>query len=242
MPTALVTGASKGIGAAVARRLAADGFDVAVHYHTDTAGARRTVEAVKKLRRRAVAIKADLSSPRDLEWLAQEATGTFPRLDCLVHNAGVYERRKFAEMTGTAWVATRLVDLDAPAVLTHQLLGKLARDSSIVFVSSIAAVRGSKHGAHYGAAKAGLLGLTRSLALELAPRTRVNAVAPGYIETALLAEDSATKREQRAAEVPLARLGRPEDVAAAVSFLAGADSRYMTGQVLHVNGGLWFGS
>lgn len=241
MPNALVTGASKGIGAAVARRLAADGFDVAVHYHTDTAGARRTVEAAKKLRRKAVAIKADLSAPRDLEWLAQETARAFPRLDCLVHNAGIYERRRFSEMTGTAWVATRLVDLDAPAVLTHLLLGRLARDSSVVFVSSIAAVRGSSRGAHYGAAKAGLLGLTRSLALELAPRTRVNAVAPGYVDTALLAEDSPARREQRAAEVPLARIGRPEEVAAAVSFLAGPDSRYMTGQVLHVNGGLWFG-
>jgi NAD(P)-dependent dehydrogenase (short-subunit alcohol dehydrogenase family) len=242
MPAALVTGASKGIGAAVARRRAAAGFDVAVHDHTDTAGARRTVEAAKKLRRRAVAIKADLSSPRDLEWLAQETTREFPKLDCLVHNAGVYERRKFPEMTGTAWVATRLVNLDAPAVLTHLLLGKLARDSSIVFVSSIAAARGSRHGAHYGASKAGLLGLARSLAVELAPRTRVNAIAPGYIDTAILSEDSPAKRQARAAEVPLARLGRPEDVAAAVSFLAGPDSRYMTGQVLHVNGGLWFGS
>jgi 3-oxoacyl-[acyl-carrier protein] reductase len=241
LPAALVTGASKGIGAAVARRLAADGVDVAVHYHTDTAGARRTVEAVKKLRRKAVAVKADLSAPRDLEWLVSEATRTFPRLDCVVHNAGVYERRKFEDMTGTAWVATRLVDLDAPAVLTHLLLDHLARDASIVFVSSIAAVRGSRHGAHYAASKAGLLGLAKSLALELAPKVRVNAVAPGYVDTAILADDPPAKRKLRAEEVPLARLGRPEDVAGAVSFLAGEDSRYVTGQVLHVNGGLWMG-
>jgi NAD(P)-dependent dehydrogenase (short-subunit alcohol dehydrogenase family) len=241
LPTALVTGASKGIGAAIARRLAEDGFDVAVHYHTDTAGARRTVEAVKKQKRKAVAIKADLSAPRDLDWLAQETTNAFSRLDCLVHNAGVYERRRFSEMTGSAWVATRLVDLDAPAVLTHLLLDKMARDSSIVFVSSIAAVRGSKHGAHYAASKAGLLGLAKSLALELAPRVRVNAVAPGYVDTAILEDDSPTKRKERTAEVPLERLGRPEDVAGAVSFLAGPDSRYVTGQVLHVNGGLWMG-
>jgi 3-oxoacyl-[acyl-carrier protein] reductase len=241
MPAALVTGASKGIGAAVARRLAADGFDVAVHYHTDTAGARRTAEAVRKLRRKAIVVKADLSAPRDLEWLVQEVARAFPRLDCVVHNAGVYERRKFSEMTGTAWVATRLVDLDAPAVLTHLLLDKMARDSSIVFVSSIAAVRGSRHGAHYAASKAGLLGLARSLALELAPRVRVNAVAPGYIDTAILAEDTPVQRKQRAVEVPLARIGRPEDVADAVAFLAGPGSRYITGQVLHVNGGLWMG-
>ncbi|MHB1261163.1 MAG: SDR family oxidoreductase [Thermoplasmatota archaeon] len=241
MPAALVTGASKGIGAAVARRLAADGFDVAVHYNADGVGARRTAEAVKKLRRKAVLVKADLSAPRDLEWLVQEATRAFPRLDCVVHNAGVYERRKFSEMTGTAWVATRLVDLDAPAVLTHLLLEKLARDASIVFVSSIAAVRGSRHGAHYAASKAGLLGLAKSLALELAPRVRVNAVAPGYVDTAILADDTPAKRKQRAMEVPLARIGRPDDVAAAVSFLAGRDSAYVTGQVLHVNGGLWMG-
>lgn len=236
-----MTGASRGIGAATARRLAQDGFDVGVHYHRDSAGAKRTVEAVRKSRRKAIPLRADLSNPRDLDRLADEAGAAFPRLDALVHNAGVYERRPFADMTGAAWVATRLVDLDAPAVLTHLLLDRLARDSSIVFVSSIVAARGSRHGAHYAAAKAGLLGLARSLALELAPRVRVNAVAPGYIDTAILAEDSAARRRERAAEVPLGRLGRPEDVAAAVSFLAGPDSRYVTGQVLHVNGGLWPG-
>ncbi|MFA5943653.1 MAG: SDR family oxidoreductase [Candidatus Thermoplasmatota archaeon] len=241
MPTALVTGASKGIGAAVARRLAADGFDIVVHYHKDTAGARRTVEAVRKLKRKVVAVRADLAAPRDLEHLVEETTKAFPRLDCVVHNAGVYERRKFADMTGSAWVATRLVDLDAPAVLTHLLLDHLAKDASIVFVSSIAAVRGSRHGAHYSAAKAGLLGLAKSLALGLAPRVRVNAVAPGYVDTAILADDTPARRKERAAEVPLARLGKPEDVAAAVSFLSGPDARYVTGQVLHVNGGLWMG-
>jgi NAD(P)-dependent dehydrogenase (short-subunit alcohol dehydrogenase family) len=241
LPAALVTGASKGIGAAVARRLAADGFDVLVHYNKDTAGARRTAEAVKKLRRKAVVVKADLSAPRDLDWLAQETARAFPRLDCVVHNAGVYERRPFEKMTGTAWVATRLVDLDAPAVLTHLLLDRLARDASVVFISSIAAVRGSRHGAHYAASKAGLLGLTKALALELAPKVRVNAVAPGYVDTAILEADSPAKRKERAEEVPLARLGRPEDVASAVAFLAGPDARYVTGQVLHVNGGLWMG-
>jgi 3-oxoacyl-[acyl-carrier protein] reductase len=241
MPTALVTGASKGIGAAVARRLAEDGFDVAVHYHKDALGAKRTVAAVRKHKRNAFALQADLASSRDLDWLAEETGRHFQRLDCLVHNAGVYERRPFDQMTGNAWIATRLVDLDAPAVLTHLLLDKMARDSSIVFVSSIAAVRGSRHGAHYAAAKAGLLGLAKSLALELAPRVRVNAVAPGYIDTAILADDPPARRRGRAHEVPLARLGRPEDVAAAVSFLAGQDSHYITGQVLHVNGGLWMG-
>jgi len=239
VPTALVTGASKGIGAATARRLAHDGFDVVVHYHADKEGARRTQEAVRKAKRKSWLVQGDLGAARDLDAVA-DAAGAMRKLDCLVHNAAFYERRSFADMTGQSWINTRLVDLDAPAVLTHLLLPKLARDASIVFVSSVAAVRGSKHGAHYAAAKAGLLGLARSLALELAP-IRVNAVAPGYIDTAILAGDTPAKRRERAAEVPLGRLGSPDDVAGAVSFLAGPDARYVTGQVLHVNGGLWMG-
>lgn len=236
-----MTGASRGIGAATARRLAQDGFDVAVHYHRDAAGAKRTADAVRKAKRKAPLLRADLSNPRDLDRLADEVGEHFSRLDALVHNAGVYERRRFEDMTGSAWVATRLVDLDAPAVLTHLLLDRLARDASVVFVSSIAASRGSRHGAHYAAAKAGLVGLARSLALELAPRIRVNAVAPGYVDTDLLADDTPVKRKERAAEVPLGRIGRPDEVAAAIAFLAGPDSAYVTGQVLHVNGGLFPG-
>lgn len=241
MPTALVTGASKGIGAAVARRLAEDGFDIVVHYNKDTAGAKRTAEAVHAAKRLATVVKADLTVGADVGRLAEQTGDVAKRIDCVVHNAGVYDRMPFEAMTGAAWVATRLLDLDAPALLTRALLPKLARDSSLVFVSSIAAFRGSAHGAHYAAAKAALIGLTRSLALELAPRVRVNAVAPGYVDTAMLKDDTPAKRRQRTAEVPLGRLGRPEDVAGAVSFLAGPDGRYLTGQVLHVNGGLWMG-
>lgn len=241
MPTALVTGASKGIGAAIARRLARDGFDVLVHYHADAAGAKRTVAAVRKLRRKAEALQADLGDEHQVRRLAADVAKRVPRLHCIVHNAGVYDRKGLADTDGAAWKATRTVDLDAPALLTHELLPRLAPGSSIVFVSSIVAVRGSAHGAAYATAKAGLLGLTRALALELAPRVRVNAVAPGYIDTAILAGDSPARRKKRAAEVPLGRIGNPEDVAAAVSFLAGPDATYVTGTTLHVNGGLWVG-
>lgn len=241
MPTALVTGASKGIGAAVARRLAEDGFDLIVHYRGDAAGARRTADAVKAARRDATLIKADLTVGSEVGKLADQAADVAKRIDCVVHNAGIYERMPFEAMTGAAWVATRLLDLDAPALLTRALLPRMAKESSMTFISSVAAFRGSRHGAHYAAAKAALLGLTRSLALELAPRVRVNAVAPGYIDTNMLRDDGPAKRRQRAAEVPLGRIGRPEEVAGAVSYLAGPDGRYVTGQVLHVNGGLWMG-
>lgn len=241
MPTALVTGASKGIGAAIARRLARDGFDVLVHYHKDAAGAKRTVAAVRSLHRKAEAIPADLSDEHQVRRLAVAVAKQAPKLHCVVHNAGLYERKSFAETDGAAWKATRTVDLDAPALLTHELLPRLAPGASIVFVSSIVAVRGSAHGAAYAAAKAGLLGLTRALALELAPGIRVNAVAPGYVDTAILAGDSPARRKARAAEVPLGRIGKPEDVAGAVSFLVGPDAAYVTGTTLHVNGGLWLG-
>lgn len=238
---ALVTGASKGIGAAVAKRLARDGFDVAVHYNTDAAGAKRTAAAIAKAGRRAVLVKGDLAEPEGPKVVAEAVGQAFPRLHAVVHNAGFYDRRGFAELDEGAWRATLAVDLEAPAHLTRRLLPRLTDGASLVFVSSIVAARGSTHGAAYTAAKAGLLGLTRTLAQELAPKARANAVAPGYIDTAMLATDSAAKRKARAAEVPLGRVGSPEDVAGAVSFLCGPDSAYVTGTILHVNGGLWIG-
>lgn len=238
---ALVTGASKGIGAAIARRLAADGFDVAVHYNTDLAGAKRTAAAVAKAGRRAVLVKADLAEPEGPAQVAAAAADAFPRLHALVHNAGFYERSGFRGQDEAAWRTTLAANLEAPAHLTRRLLPRLADGASVVFVSSIVAVRGSDHGPAYAAAKAGLLGLTRTLALELAPKVRVNAVAPGYVDTAILASDTPAKRRARAAKVPLGRVASPEDVAGPVAFLCGPDSGYVTGAVLHVNGGLWMG-
>lgn len=238
---ALVTGASTGIGAAIARRLAEDGFDVIAHYATDAAGAKRTAAAIRKLGRTCALVQADFSDPAGPDLLAKDVQESGARLDTIVHNAGIYDRRAFAELDEAAWQRTLAIDLQAPALITRQLLPALAKGASVVFVSSVAAVRGSKHGAAYAAAKAGLLGLTRSLALELAPTVRVNAVAPGFIDTAILAGDTAAKRRQRAAQVPLGRVGSPAEVAGVVSFLAGPDSSYVTGTVLHVNGGLWLG-
>lgn len=238
---ALVTGASKGIGAAVAKRLARDGFDVAVHHNTDAAGAKATAAAVRKAGRTAVVAKADLADPGGVAQLAEAVSEAFPRLHAIVHNAGFYDRRGLADLDEAAWRQTLQVDLEAPALLTRRLLPRLAEGASLVFVSSVVAARGSSHGPAYAAAKAGLVGLTRTLAQELAPRVRANAVAPGYIDTAMLGSDSAARRRSRAAEVPLGRVGSPEDVAGAVAFLCGPDSAYVTGTVLHVNGGLWIG-
>ena len=238
---ALVTGASKGIGAAVARRLARDGFDVAVHHNTDAAGAKRTAAAVKAAGRKTVLVKADLAEPDGCKQVAEAVAEAFPRLHAIVHNAGFYDRRKVAELDDDAWRATLAVNLEAPGHLTRRLLPRLADGASLVFVSSVVAHRGSAHGAAYIAAKAGVEGLMRTMARELAPKVRANAVAPGYIDTAILAKDTPAQRKGRTDQVPLGRLGSPEEVAAAVAFLAGPDSAYVTGTVLHVNGGLWMG-
>ena len=199
---ALVTGASKGIGAAIARRLARDGFDVAVHHNTDAAGAKRTAAAVRKAGRRAAIVKADLGEPDGCAQLAAAVEAAFPRLDALVHNAGFYDRRKLADLDEAGWRATLAVNLEAPALLTRRLLPRLADGSSVVLVSSMVAHRGSPHGAAYAASKAGMLGLAHNLAKELAPRIRVNAVAPGLVDTAILAGDSPARRKARVAEVP----------------------------------------
>ncbi len=240
MPSALVTGASRGIGAAIARRLARDGFDVAIHYHSDEAGAEATREAVMGLGRRAATFHADLGDTIAAQALAQAVIQDFPDLTVFVNNAGIYDRTPMAAMTPEAWRRTMAVDLDGPAVLCQALAPTLSKqdDAAIVHISSIVAVRGSTHGAHYTAAKGALLGLTKAQALEMAP-IRVNAVAPGYIDTDMLADDSPERRMQRAGEVPLGRIGSPDDIAGGVSFLCSPDARYVTGQTLHINGGLW---
>ncbi len=240
MPTALVTGASRGIGAAIARRLAADGFDIAIHYHQDAAGAEATTAAVRALGRDAAMYQADLGDLDAALSLAETAARRFPDLSVFVNNAGVYDRTALADMTSAAWRRTMAVDLDGPAMICQALGPTLAlhRGAAIVHISSVVAVRGSTHGAHYTAAKAALLGLTKAQAREMAP-VRVNAVCPGYIDTDILAADTPERRQARAAEVPLGRVGLPEDVAGAVSFLCSPDARYMTGQTLHINGGLW---
>lgn len=233
---AFVTGASRGIGQAIAVRLAKDGFDVVVHYHQDADGAEATANRVRDAGRQALVLQADLGDV-DAAWACAEAAGD-GGLDVFVANAGLYDRRGFEDMTGDAWRRTMAVDLDAPALMSQALLPHLTADARIVFISSVAAARGSTHGAHYSTAKAGLLGLTRSLALELAPR-RVNAVLPGYIDTDMI-DDTPQRRAERETEVPLGRVGDPQDIAGTVSWLVGPDSAYVTGQAIQVNGGLWF--
>ena len=237
---ALVTGASRGIGRATAIRLARDGLDVAVHYHAHPDEAERTAAEVRSLGRTAFVVAADLSEEDGPRALSKALREQWNSLDVLVHNAGAYPRSAFESISDAEWRRCLALNLDAPAILTRELLPLLRSVTAarVVFVSSVLAFDGSSHGAHYAAAKAGILGLARSLARELAPQTTVNVVAPGTIDTAILADDTPDDRRRRERGTPLARIGTSEEVAEAIAFLASARASYITGTTLHVNGGV----
>lgn len=239
---ALVTGANRGIGRATALALARDGYDLVLHYRAHAGEAEEVARAVRTLGRSAELVAADLAKPTEVERLADLVLEDPAPLDALVHNAGEYPRTGLSEATPEAFRAILEVHAVAPLELTRRLSERLAAASPgrVVFVSSVLATLGSARGAPYAAAKAAQLGLVRSLARELAPRVRVNAVAPGSIDTAILAGDSPPQRADRIRAVPLGRLGTPEDIASAIAFLVSPASSYLTGATVPVNGGTAF--
>ncbi len=237
---ALVTGASVGIGRETARALARDGMDVAVHFRRHESEAAGLAQELSAGGREAFTVRADLSRPDGAATLAGAVRARWDSLDVLVHNAGSYPRAAFASITDAEWEACLRLNLTAPALLTRELLPLLTRSSAgrVIFVSSVLAVAGSRHGAHYAAAKAGLVGLARSLSRELAPGITVNTVAPGSIDTAILAGDTAEMRAERGRAIPLGRIGTAREVADVIAFLASPNAAYVTGATVHVNGGL----
>lgn len=240
MPGALVTGASRGIGRATALALARDGFDVLCAYHEQRSGAEGAAAEVRRLGRRAAVRQADVGDGKACEALVRDAERELGPLEAVVANAGIYERRAVLELTPEQWERTLRTNLTgAFHTVRPALPGMVQRGrGSVVLVSSILGATGSSHGAHYASSKAGLLGLTKSLARELAPHgVRVNAVAPGAVETDILEGDTPEQRAARLRVIPLGRVGQPEEVAEAVAWPAGARASFVTGHVLHVNGG-----
>lgn len=235
---ALVTGASRGIGAAIARALASDGWSVGVNYRADREGAERVVAAIEADGGRAIALAGDVSSPQAPDELFEAVESRFghPVL-VLVNNAGVNRDDLVPSLGDAEWAEVIETDLSAAFRLTRRALRGMirARSGRIINVSSVVALRANPGQANYAAAKAGLIALTKTAAVEVARRgVTVNAVAPGWIETAMTAEVPTGLL----AAVPARRAGRPEEVAACVRFLASEEAGYVTGAVLTVDGGL----
>jgi 3-oxoacyl-[acyl-carrier protein] reductase len=235
---ALVTGAARGIGAAIARALAADGWPVGVNYRSDRAAAERVVAAIEGDGGRALAVPGDVASPHAPDELFAAVERQFGRpVLVLVNNAGITRDQLVPSLGDEEWAEVIETDLSAAFRLIRRALrGMLrARSGRIINVSSVTALRANPGQANYAAAKAGLIALTRTAAVEVARRgVTINAVAPGWIDTEMTAE---VPRDLLAA-VPARRAGRPEEVAACVRFLASEEAGYVTGAVLTVDGGL----
>lgn len=237
---ALVTGAGRGIGSAVAERLAQDGWDVVVNYRETAEGAETVATTVKAFGQRALIVKADVSRPDEVQAMVEQAVRELGGLDAIVNNAGVYRRTTVPETDFPEWHEALDVNLTGAWYVLKAALPHLKEGARIVNLASILGATGTKHGAHYAAAKAGVIAMTSSLAKELAPRgILVNCIAPGAIATEMIAVDTPEERAARERKIPLGRVGEAHEVAGVVSFLLGPDSTYVTGQVLHVNGGLF---
>jgi len=235
--TALVTGASKGIGAAIARALASDGWNVGVNYRSDEAGANATVKAIEEAGGKAVAVHADVTNgdPKALIGEVEDALG--PVL-ALVNNAGVTRDGLALQLSDDDWDTVIGTNLSPAFRLTRDALRGMikARYGRVVNIASVVGPRANAGQSNYAAAKAGLIGMTKTIAAEVARRgVTVNAVAPGFIATDMTAE-LATDEIVKA--IPARRQGTPEEVAAAVRFLASDDAGYVTGTTLYVDGGI----
>ncbi|MGG3019909.1 3-oxoacyl-[acyl-carrier-protein] reductase [Geobacillus stearothermophilus] len=238
---ALVTGASRGIGRAVALELARQGANVVVNYAGSEAKANEVVEMIRSLGREAIAVQADVARAEEVERLVKTALDQFGRLDILVNNAGITRDNLLMRMKEEEWDAVINTNLKGVFLCTKAVTRPMMkqRGGRIINIASVVGGIGNPGQANYVAAKAGVIGLTKTAARELASRNiTVNAVAPGFITTDMTEALSEELKGEMLKQIPLARFGEPDDVARVVAFLASDAAGYMTGQTLHVDGGM----
>lgn len=238
---ALVTGASRGIGRATAIALAKKGYAVAVNYAGNTAAAEEVKAAIEAEGGRAILIQGDVSKSSDVDAVFAAVKAEFGRLDVLVNNAGITRDGLLLRMKEENWDAVIDTDLKSGFLATKAAASIMMkqRKGAIINISSVVGIMGNIGQINYAAAKAGVIGMTKTAAKELAARgIRVNAVAPGFIETSMTDVIPEKIKEGMIHSIPLGRMGQAEDVAAAVCFLASDEASYITGQVLKVDGGM----
>lgn len=235
--TLVLTGANGGIGRAIAEIFHASGARLVL---TDLDGQALDdfAESLGDMDRIAT-LKADASRVEDAERTVALAAERFGGIDFLVPSAGIYQAKPFAEMSDEDWRRTMSINLDGVFYLCKRALGALKDDSSIVTIASLAAYRGAYVNAHYGATKGAMVSMTRALSRELAPKTRVNGVAPGIIETPMTLDLLKTRMDETMSQTPLKRLGKPSEIASVIAFLCSPAASFITGETIQVNGGIY---
>jgi len=240
---ALVTGAQQGIGRAIAVALARDGADVGVNYLDDSSAAGRVADEIRGLGRRAIIVQADVSQVANVGAMVRTVVEALGPPEVLVNNAGVFPRASFLDLEEREWDQVLDINLKGSFLCAQAVARALVaakRPGAIVNISS-SAVRGDPRGVHYSASKAGIVGLTRAMALALAPHgIRVNAIAPGLTDTAQPRYGNTEEQiALRAREIPLGRIAQPEEIARVAVFLTTAEAGWITGELIHVNGGFY---
>ncbi|MCJ7605992.1 MAG: 3-oxoacyl-[acyl-carrier-protein] reductase [Dehalococcoidales bacterium] len=243
--TAIVTGSARGIGKAIALKLAEVGADIVVNDIEPAAEAmEETAAEIRALGRRALTVTADVSSPEDVARLINTAAAEYGKIDILVNNAGVTRDQLVMRMSDEEWDTVLNIDLKSAFLCSRAVLRYMLKQRSgrIISIASVVGIMGNAGQANYSAAKAGVIGLTKSIAKEVGSRSiTANAIAPGYIQTRMTDQLDEKQTAAMLARIPLNSLGTPRDVAEAVAFLASDEARYITGQVLNIDGGMALG-
>ena len=241
---AIVTGSGRGIGKAIAMKLAENGATLVINDVGDSAPAEQTVTEIKNMNRQAMAIMADVSSSADVTKMMETAIAAYGKVDILVNNAGITRDQLTMKLTDEEWDKVLAIDLKSVFLCTRAVLRPMLKQRSgrIISMSSVVGIIGNAGQANYAAAKAGIIGFTKTIAKEVASRgITVNAVAPGFIDTPMTQVLPEERKQALMNNIPLGYLGTPRDIAETVAFLASEEARYITGQVISVDGGISLG-